>query len=575
MNFKFILLTMILIVNLSTYAIKLPDGTDVSIKKIEKYENGSIKSVSLSEPATLKTPIGLLTFFQTVSEFEGFGGNSTIEFHQNGTIKSGHLKDKTIINTKYGKIPVTSISFYEDGKINSFYTPLEYNMVVQGRDVYRVPKTPVYIATSYGNIPVDGTVNFYNSGVINRIDLGNNLSAELNIEKFGKIKLKRYIEFYENSKLSSAEIDNLFSIQTDFGKLKAKNKISLWSNGNIKSVDFEPQVIETPVGLLTVESIMTYESGKLEQFSTSERNQSISFNNQNYELDYQSYTPSTVTLYESGKLKSAMLNEYDKSLINTSLGNIGVGGKLRFYENGNLQYAEKYFDEKVNTKVGTLFFNKIFFYESGAFEGGFLKGYENRINNNQVYEVYFKFDTEGQIIGIVDFDEESESLLDNVDIVIKDVITSNDLYHIKNKFNYYFRYITDVDSILLENKSIPFIIYLAQNGNEETVSYFLSTYKFQDKYYLLNDNTSEIQSTITNISYPIGANYHLLSTHFSEIKNKKIAEEKRIEQENLQRQQEEEQLKKYEEEQAILMKKQEEKAKKAEKLQKVRGIFGF
>ncbi len=412
MRFKFNIFIFLLI-NISIYSVKLPDGTDVSINKFDKYENGNIKSVSLSEPATLKTPIGLLTFFQSVSEFEGLEGNSTVEFHQNGTIKSGYLKDKTIIATKYGKIPVTYISFYEDGKINSLYTPLEYNMVTQGRDVYRVPKTPVYIATEYGNIPVDGTVEFYNSGVISKIGLGNNLSTELTFEKLGKIKLKSYIEFYENSKISSSEIEKTCLIQTEFGKLKAKNDVLFWNNGKIKSIDFEPQVIETPVGLLTVNSFKTYSTGNLEQFSSSGRNESISYNNQNYVLAYEYSTPNIISLYESGKLKSANINNENKSIVKTSIGDIIVSGKLKFYENGHLQYASNFYDGKVNTTVGTLNFNEIFFYETGTFEGGRLNGYKYKIDNLQSMGIYLKFDAEGNLTGIVDFDPQTESMVDN------------------------------------------------------------------------------------------------------------------------------------------------------------------
>lgn len=187
------------------YGVLVPRFEDDGVRKkygksVSFYENGCLKSISLQEQTTVKTPIGefpaeLVTFYASGSikrvfplngkisgcwteeneyelaqEFEfcfPFGSFRKkvigIQFYESGKVKSLTLwpKDYVTIKSPIGEVKVrTGISMYSDGRIKSFepHQPIEVN-------------TPVGVVTAYNPavIGIHGDANslsFYEDGEV-------------------------------------------------------------------------------------------------------------------------------------------------------------------------------------------------------------------------------------------------------------------------------------------------------------------------------------------------------------------------------------------------------------------------
>lgn len=255
-------------------AIQLPDGTDAVVKNVEIFDSGKMKSVFLVEPTSIKTPIGKFLFFEEKHSIE-FGeididktdqveNNSKVEFFENGNFKSGYLKEKTVISTPVGKYAVLFISFYEDGKLEKFSCPAEYNVKVKGSNFTRIAKNPPKIKTNIGLLPIGGIVELYPSSNIKRVTINNEFFYTITAGNFKSIEITKSVEFFENGNISSMILNKPQIIKSNSGNVRASGKISLWENGNIKNVEFpEAITINTPSGYLNLNKLFYYETGEL------------------------------------------------------------------------------------------------------------------------------------------------------------------------------------------------------------------------------------------------------------------------------------------------------------------------
>lgn len=231
-------------------------GKIEGVTYLENYNDGSPKACALDKKNLICTPVGNL--------IPSYGSSSTrkrqgisLEFFQNGHLKSINLEESVEANTPLGVLSVERISFYEDGNIHRFF-PL--NEQING---YWIENDESKLATS---IDFDLTVGAFSSKVIS-------------------------ICFYEGGSLKSltlwpGETIELFSPD---GLVKVRYGLSLYEDGTLKS--FEPafpEPITTPIGIIIAynnnahginadkNSVCYDEHGKIKSLLTSNSALSIS-----------------------------------------------------------------------------------------------------------------------------------------------------------------------------------------------------------------------------------------------------------------------------------------------------------
>lgn len=412
---KALLILIVLLFNsVIANSIPLPEGTDAMVKNVEKFESGKIKSVFLVEPTSIQTPIGKLTFFTEKNDFGGNENNSKVEFYESGSFKSGYLKDKTLIKTPAGKYSVQFISFYEDGKLEKFMCPIEYNVKVQGRSFTKTAKTPPQIKTNIGLLPVGGIVELYSSGKIKKVTLSNEYFYKITSGILKGIEITELVEFFENGNISTTVLSKPQVIKSNFGKINAHKLISFWENGTIKNVEFpEAQTIDTSIGYLQLVGVSTYESGKIEKcllddgrkpnaaiYSISAMSQEVSTKWGKFNIS----SSSPICFYEDGSPQEFNLgknyNLSDAPKFETSVGTIKVWQQVKFYKTGSVKSIKAFYLEKaiVTTSKGDLQFDELFFYDTGEFMGGLVK------------QKYAMFAKDGKYLGIAKYDAESSIL---------------------------------------------------------------------------------------------------------------------------------------------------------------------
>ncbi|UTC67292.1 MULTISPECIES: hypothetical protein [unclassified Treponema] len=199
------------------WGIILPDGTDAIIKYADKYDNGSIRRIELSEDTELKTKSGKFIF----------KSDKMIEFYENGMMKQIELVNNIQLKTKNGVLTFESdehiknkVEFYENEIVKTGW--LKDNQIIK---------------TSIGDIKTDGRINFYEDGSISSVKIK---TKEINTP-IGKIEATRLF-FDKKGLLSSCEIlSKNVSAGKHFGleflsNFTVYDKIEFYENGKIKNL---------------------------------------------------------------------------------------------------------------------------------------------------------------------------------------------------------------------------------------------------------------------------------------------------------------------------------------------------
>lgn len=212
-------------------------------------------------------------------------------------------------------------------------------------------------------------VTFYENGTIKtaRIDSDDWLKTPV-----GKIKIDSSVPvtFYENGTIKTACINSDDWLKTPVGKIKInsyENKpVTFYENGTFKSAHIQPQVFDTPLGLLTIEEIGIYPSGKIEYINPS----------------------SAVPLHET----YTMYTEINEQGYGSSLQPIPKCDNIHFYENGIIKQLSTYYYESISINIEQYSYriNEIWFYEDGKPMGAEI--------SSRLYD-YIRFAPDGEFLG--------------------------------------------------------------------------------------------------------------------------------------------------------------------------------
>lgn len=215
------------------------------------YPSGALKSCIVNQPNMIETAVGDL-----VPQFSNpeFGERqkkyrSSVDFFENGQIKSIALDQQTLLKTTIGNIKAELVTFYEDGAINRIF-------------------------------PLNGKIDGFWSEA-NERSMAESFDLELPVGRFSAKVIG--IHFYRSGRLKSLTIwpGQRLTLATPLGSIDCRAGFSLYENGSVRSLEpMFPIELPTPVGLIRVfdpeiigmhadvNSVQFNESGELSSVKT-------------------------------------------------------------------------------------------------------------------------------------------------------------------------------------------------------------------------------------------------------------------------------------------------------------------
>jgi antitoxin component YwqK of YwqJK toxin-antitoxin module len=211
-------------------------GTLKGISHPVFHKNGSLSRCGLTEPVTLKTPVGHLV---PLYDFYGRRSKSdSVSFYSNGTLKSICLHKQALIDTPAGSISAEKIIFYPSGKIKRLF-PLDGSVTgfwtEQDESVLADP-LKLNIGKNALNVRLIGAC-FYENDTVRSLTLWPGEKKEI-LTPLGKFAVRCGISYYENGDLKSWEPAFPYKIDTPIGKITAYDNNPLGINGDLNSVEF-------------------------------------------------------------------------------------------------------------------------------------------------------------------------------------------------------------------------------------------------------------------------------------------------------------------------------------------------
>lgn len=202
------------------------------------YSNGKVDGCLVSKPNLLKTPYGDLVP-QYVAEDMGRRAVKPVYFNKDGTLKTIALQSQTKINTSVGEIPAELVSFYKNGKIRRVF-PLDGKITGFWTDKNEFELAEeLEINTPVGKLKAKFIgVQFYESGALKSLTLwpGQKLTVPT---RFGDIRIKTGIAFYEDGRIRSLEPDRAVEVSTPIGKVRAYDPDPVGIHGDLNSLQFD------------------------------------------------------------------------------------------------------------------------------------------------------------------------------------------------------------------------------------------------------------------------------------------------------------------------------------------------
>lgn len=323
--------------------------TRVGVLKIRGSSLALIKSgadekefrLTLAEPASLKTPLGHLTF------------SDYLFLTPEGLVYSGHLLSPQTIPTPVGQASVSRIFMSADGK-NLFHFLLSQ---------------PQILNTPWGPLLLEDEVTLTDQGT--RLHKGYISSTEELRLPFANLKTRGLFRIEKNERYLT--LSQPQTIQTPFGPLMLQGVLGITEHNAL--ISFTPArelLLPTPLGEMTAatKAISLYPDGKLRGF-TPKGAISIQSPLGSLALETETEGQESLSFFPNGKLRSCVVKEpLDLKL---SAGVVTVKGLLSFYESGALFFAQLEKPSLLKSPMGLLYIgNSAEFFENGLLKKGEL-----------------------------------------------------------------------------------------------------------------------------------------------------------------------------------------------------------
>jgi antitoxin component YwqK of YwqJK toxin-antitoxin module len=216
------------------------------------YSSGALKSCMVNQKNTLITAIGELVPQYSPAEFgeRQKKHRSSIDFFENGQIKSAALDKQTLLKTPIGAVKAELVTFYKDGNINRIF-PL--NGLIDGfwseaneRDIAEVLEFNLPIGLIKAKVIA---IHFYPSGTLKSLTLWPGEGMKLDTA-LGSIACRAGVSLYEDGTLRSVEPASPVELPTPVGLIKAYDPEIIGMHADQNSVQFSPEGLLT--GITTI-----------------------------------------------------------------------------------------------------------------------------------------------------------------------------------------------------------------------------------------------------------------------------------------------------------------------------------
>lgn len=205
---------------------------------IPYYGNdGSVDSLQPLEECIIETSIGELTPIYLIED-HGRKKLTPVKFHKNGSVKSVSLQTPYTVKTGIGEIKAELITFYPDGSLCRIF-PL--NGKLSGywgeTDEYKLAES-VEIPTGIGTLktkPIN--YQFYSTGSLKSMTLwpGERISVKT---PEGELKIRKGLSFFKDGSIQSCEPAEPLQVSTPIGKIRAFDPLPEGMDGNRNSLVF-------------------------------------------------------------------------------------------------------------------------------------------------------------------------------------------------------------------------------------------------------------------------------------------------------------------------------------------------
>ena len=312
-----------------------------SIALIKSNSDEKEFRLTLAEPASIKTPMGNLTF------------SDYLFLTSEGLVYSGHLLSPQTIQTPLGQASVTRVSMSPDGK------ELIQFMLSQ----------PQILNTPWGPLTLEDEVTLTAPG--SRLYKGYIASTEELRLPFGNIKTHGLFRIETTERFLT--LTQPQTIPTPFGPQMVQGFLGLTKNNALSS--FTPSgelLLDTPLGKITAmpKSISLYPDGKLRGFTPKE-NITIQSPIGPLILEQEIDGQKSLSFFQSGKLRSCIIKE--PLTLKLAAGTFAIKGSLSFYESGALSFAQLEKPSLLKSPMGLLYIgNFAEFFENGLLKKGEL-----------------------------------------------------------------------------------------------------------------------------------------------------------------------------------------------------------
>jgi antitoxin component YwqK of YwqJK toxin-antitoxin module len=224
---------------MKTYTTKY--GELKGITSSLNYASGALKSCMVNQENCLPTPVGVLipqyspaTFGERQKKYR-----SSLDFFENGQIKSAALDKQIEIQTPIGPMKAELVTFYKDGNINRVF-PL--NGLIDGywseaneREIAEVLDFDLSCGQIHAKVIA---IHFYPSGALKSLTLwpGEGMSLETPL---GPIACRAGVSLYENGALRSVEPASAVELPTPLGLIKAYDPEIIGMHADQNSLQFD------------------------------------------------------------------------------------------------------------------------------------------------------------------------------------------------------------------------------------------------------------------------------------------------------------------------------------------------
>jgi hypothetical protein len=218
-------------------------GEITGITNSLNYASGALKSCMVNQKNILVTPVGELIPQYSPAEFgeRQKKHRSSIDFFENGQIKSAALDKQTPLKTPIGEVKAELVTFYKDGSINRIF-PL--NGLIDGfwseaneREMADVLEFNLSIGLIQAKVIA---IHFYPSGALKSLTLWPGEGMDLNTP-LGPIACRAGVSLYEDGTLRSVEPASPVELPTPVGLVKAFDPDIIGMHADNNSLQFNPE----------------------------------------------------------------------------------------------------------------------------------------------------------------------------------------------------------------------------------------------------------------------------------------------------------------------------------------------